>query len=86
MVASNKLMSTLGQNAPAIAAELQATLEEARATLASLKATTSTDGEIGNELYNALTEISAAARSIRVMSEYLERHPEALLKGKSGNP
>jgi paraquat-inducible protein B len=46
----------------------------------------STDGEIGNELYNALAEITAAARSIRVMSEYLERHPEALIKGKAGNP
>ncbi|MDH3901288.1 MAG: MlaD family protein, partial [Gammaproteobacteria bacterium] len=46
MVSSNHLISTLGQNAPAIAAELQATLEEAHATLASLKAVTSTDGEI----------------------------------------
>ncbi|UCC55212.1 MAG: MCE family protein, partial [Gammaproteobacteria bacterium] len=86
MVSSNQLISTLGQNAPGIAAELQATLEEAQDTLASLKAVTSPDGEIGNELYNALAEITAAARSIRVMSEYLERHPEALLKGKSGNP
>jgi paraquat-inducible protein B len=86
LISSDQLVSTLGQNAPAMAVELQATLEEAHAALASLKASTSTDGEIGNELYNALTEISAAARSIRVMSEYLERHPEALLKGKTGNP
>ncbi len=86
LISSDQLVSTLGQNAPAMAVELQATLKEAHAALASLKASTSTDGEIGNELYNALTEISAAARSIRVMSEYLERHPEALLKGKAGNP
>lgn len=86
MVSSNQLVSTLGQNAPALAAELQATIEEARATLVSLNAMASTDGEIGNELYNALAEITAAARSIRVMSEYLERHPEALIKGKAGNP
>jgi len=33
-----------------------------------------------------LQEIGAAARSIRVMAEYLQRHPEAMLKGKSGNP
>lgn len=85
LVSSDQLVSTLGQNAPALTAELQATLEEAHAALASLKAATSAEGEIGNELYIALTEISAAARSIRVMSEYLERHPEALLKGKGGN-
>ncbi len=85
MASTNELVGTLGQNAPALASELQATIEEAHATLSSIRAMASTDGEIGNELYNALVEITAAARSIRVMSEYLERHPEALIKGK-GNP
>lgn len=35
-------------------------------------------------LNKALEELSAAARSIRTLSDYLDRHPEALLKGKSG--
>jgi paraquat-inducible protein B len=30
--------------------------------------------------------VSRAARSIRVLGDYLERHPEALLRGKSGEP
>jgi paraquat-inducible protein B len=47
---------------------------------------TTTDGAIGGELYRAIAEISAAARSLRLMSEYLERHPDALLKGKTGGP
>lgn len=33
---------------------------------------------------NALEELGAAARSIRALSDYLERHPEALLHGKGG--
>lgn len=86
MVSTNTLVGTLEQNAPGLAKELGATIEEARKTLASLAAVTSTDGEIGNELYNALAEVTAAARSIRVMSEYLERHPDALLRGKGNNP
>jgi paraquat-inducible protein B len=86
LVSSNELMSTLGRNAPELAAELQATLENARTTLGSLGEVASPEGEIGVELYNALAEFTAAARSIRIMAEYLERHPEALLKGKSGNP
>jgi paraquat-inducible protein B len=86
MASTNQLVGALGQNAPALASELATTLEEAQATLASLREMASTEGEIGNELYNALAEITAAARSIRVMSEYLERHPEALIKGKGGNP
>ena len=31
-----------------------------------------------------LKELAGAARSIRVFADYLERHPEALLRGKSG--
>jgi paraquat-inducible protein B len=32
-----------------------------------------------------LKELRAAARSIRVMADYLERHPESLIQGKRGN-
>ena len=35
-----------------------------------------------NDLLRTLTELKDAARSIRVLADYLERHPEALLKGK----
>jgi paraquat-inducible protein B len=31
-----------------------------------------------------LQELSASARSLRVLTDYLERHPEALLQGKAG--
>jgi paraquat-inducible protein B len=40
------------------------------------------DSPIMNELTTTLHELGAAARSIRNMSDYLERHPEALLRGK----
>jgi paraquat-inducible protein B len=38
------------------------------------------------DLASALTELAGAARSIRVFADYLERHPEALLRGKAGVP
>jgi len=34
------------------------------------------------ELAETLKELGAAARSLRNMADYLERHPEALLHGK----
>ena len=34
------------------------------------------------ELIKTLNEFSAAARSFRVFAQYLESHPEALIKGK----
>ncbi|MGA7979476.1 MAG: MlaD family protein [Chromatiaceae bacterium] len=36
------------------------------------------------ELRDALQQISAAARSLRVLTDFLERHPDALLRGKGG--
>jgi paraquat-inducible protein B len=40
------------------------------------------DSEVMGQMKAALGELGAAARSIRIMSEYLERHPEALIRGK----
>ena len=40
------------------------------------------DGVVGTELTRMLQEISTAAKSVGSLTEYLERHPEALLQGK----
>jgi hypothetical protein len=36
------------------------------------------------ELNKTLREFSATARSLRQLADYLERHPESLLRGKTG--
>lgn len=43
----------------------------------------SEDSPAYQELTRTLRELSGASRALRQMAEYLERHPEALLKGKS---
>lgn len=43
----------------------------------------SEDSAAYQELVRTLRELSGASRALRQMAEYLERHPEALLKGKS---
>jgi paraquat-inducible protein B len=40
------------------------------------------DSPVRYQLENTLSELSAAARSIRVFSDYLAQHPEALITGK----
>ena len=82
VVSVNRLVQRMDKEMPGLAQDSRATLQAAADTLSALEGLASKDGEIGNQLYNALSELRAAARSIRVMSEYLERHPEALLKGK----
>jgi paraquat-inducible protein B len=37
----------------------------------------------GKDLETLVEELSGAARSIRVLADYLERHPEALIRGKN---
>ncbi len=40
------------------------------------------DPRSSHDLLHTLTELTDAARSVRVLADYLERHPEALLRGK----
>lgn len=42
----------------------------------------SPDAPVQQELRDAMQEITRTARALRVLSDYLERHPEALLRGK----
>jgi paraquat-inducible protein B len=40
------------------------------------------DPSSSNDMLQTLTELKNAARSVRVLADYLERHPESLLRGK----
>jgi paraquat-inducible protein B len=60
----------------------QTALDQANKTFMSLENITRQETVMGYQIYNAFDELAAAARSIRNLTEYLERHPEALLRGK----
>jgi paraquat-inducible protein B len=59
-------------------------LQDARSALASTDSMVGPNSQLRYDLQTLLRELSNAARSIRVFADYLERHPEALLRGKSG--
>jgi paraquat-inducible protein B len=40
------------------------------------------DEEATPEVAAALIEVTEAARSIRILADYLEQHPEAVIQGK----
>ena len=60
----------------------QAALEQARQMLAVAKNDLSEDSELYHGVIVALDELAAAARSIRILADLIEQHPEALLQGK----
>jgi paraquat-inducible protein B len=63
---------------------LSQTLGTADETLGSLNRTLGEDSRLRYDLSVMLQELATASRSIRGLTEYLERHPEALIRGKSG--
>jgi paraquat-inducible protein B len=65
-----------------MAPELSATLREAQQAMKNASALIAPDAPINVGAVRTMQEVSAAARSLRVLADYLERHPEALLQGK----
>ena len=41
-----------------------------------------TNATTRTELNRLLSELAEAARSIRLLADYLEQHPESIIKGK----
>jgi len=73
------------QLAPAVGKTLEtagATLQEAQGTLRSVGGSTGENSPLIYELTQALKELSTAARSLRALTDYLDRYPEALIRGK----
>ncbi|MCP5159665.1 MAG: MCE family protein [Gammaproteobacteria bacterium] len=58
-------------------------LTAAEKTLVTTGKTLATDSPLQRETQRTLKELSAAARSFRMLTDYLERHPEALIQGKA---
>jgi paraquat-inducible protein B len=62
--------------------ETKAALEEARKALAGAKQVLASDAPMQQDLREALRELSRMAQSLRVLTDYLDRHPESLIRGK----
>jgi paraquat-inducible protein B len=62
--------------------EVNKTLGEARKTLGGANQVLAPDAPAQVDLRDTLREVSRAAQSLRVLGDYLEQHPEALIRGK----
>lgn len=58
------------------------TLERAEEMLLSVQQIAQENSAIGYDLGLALAEMSRSLRSVRSLTDYLERHPESIIKGK----
>jgi paraquat-inducible protein B len=80
--ALTRISSVAGQLDQGVVPELEQTLAAARLALANISGVIGPEAPLSVELTRTMRDVSAAARSIRVFADYLDRHPEALIRGK----
>jgi len=73
----------IGDDLRNLIADFDRTLVSARSTLDNADKLIEPNSVLGAELGSTLQEVSRAARALRVLSDYLERHPESLIRGKT---
>jgi paraquat-inducible protein B len=76
---TNKLIQRLDTE---LAPEAHAMMEEARRAMASVERSVEAKSPLQQDTREALREIARAAQAFRNLADYLEQHPEALLRGK----
>ena len=68
-------------------AEVERTLARAQASLDSLdRNVTNPNAPLQRNVEETMEELNRAAKSLRILSDYLQLHPESLLRGKPGDP
>ena len=75
-------LNEIAQGVQKTVGDLDLTLVSARSTLESANGFVEPNSVQAQQLTSTLQEIRRAAISVRVLTDYLERHPEALLRGK----
>jgi paraquat-inducible protein B len=77
---ASALVKTLDNS---VAPEARATLVAARTALESVNRTLQPDSGLAQSTVDTMRELSRTAASFRALADYLERHPEALIRGKT---
>jgi paraquat-inducible protein B len=65
-----------------VAPEAIAAMKDARKTMSAVERTLAQDSPLQQDARQTLQELTRTAASVRVLTDYLERHPESLLRGK----
>lgn len=68
-----------------VAPEMMAAMKDVRSTVNAVEHTLSVDAPLQADLREMLQELARAAASLRILTDYFERHPESVIRGKRGN-
>lgn len=79
----DKLTQEVQPDLTSLIKSLRDTADAAQGTLATVQ--TMLGSSSNTDLPKLMRELSDAARSVRVLADYLDRHPESLLRGRKGD-
>ena len=82
MKSARSLMENVDAQVKPLSSSTEDTMAEARAVLANLNKTLGEDSALLHQLAVLMEEFTEAAQAIRLLADYIERHPEALITGK----
>ncbi len=80
---ANSGLSPAFARLPAITAGLESAVTRADHLFSSVDRSYGRDSEIQRELERAVVQVGDTARSIRQLADFLDRHPEALVRGRA---
>ncbi len=80
---ANTGMTPLLKRLPEIATALQQTLTNANRLVASANTGYGDDSQFQRDLSRLMSQLNDAARSTRLLMDFLDRHPESLIQGRS---
>ena len=86
MTSLDSLAQAANKALPDLAEDAREALDATDEAMRAVDGLVSEDGAMGTEFYDAIRELQMAARAVRLMAEFLERHPESLLSGKDESP
>ena len=80
----------LNEQGPPLASSIKRGVEDAQMaiaqadkTLKSIEVVAQESGQLRYEVSAALTEVAAAARSVRILADFIEQHPDAIIRGRA---
>ncbi len=76
---ANKVMQRVDNE---IAPEAREAISEARQAIAAAQNVFKPDSPLAQDAHDAMREVQRAAAAFRSLADYLDRHPEALIRGK----
>lgn len=80
---ADRTMTPALERLPAMAQTLQQAITRLNAAAGSIEGGYGQSSQFNRDLTRLVAQLNDAARSIRLLADYVERHPEALVRGKA---